>query len=465
MDMSLASLSPIPPDAPLPAGHPVATGGEGGFAALLLRAAVRVPEIDPAAALPGTAPEEAAASPAAILVAEPPSARAPEETGQAGPAGLEPQDHSVSLPLQAMGGMPLPVPPTQAEAPQPPADSQPPVAAGEAARPGISPPLATALSAQAPDAAGEDGDAPGARDKAMLRAVAAAPAGVAPASALDEEAAAARPAEGSVAAVQDRSGQPSRPEALPAASASASAGAGGTVPPGLPWRPEPTRPDGPPPGMSDMGGPAASPLPEPDHANPALGKEGRPSGSAAPPMDAAIPSSVQATYGAMPQPVQGPAPAATAPPAPAEASTPPPRLVPAPPVRQLAPVCIALALGPGQAPRLTVALEPEELGRVEIRIERDAEGEATAVQVTAARPETLALLQRDARELDRALQQAGIPLAEGGLRFGLSGQEQPGGQGGGGGRPRRGPAPPAERSPEPPVRPPAAAHSLLDIAI
>jgi Meckel syndrome type 1 protein len=132
-------------------------------------------------------------------------------------------------------------------------------------------------------------------------------------------------------------------------------------------------------------------------------------------------------------------------------------------------VAIALALGPGQAPRLTVALEPEELGRVEIRIERGAEG--NAVQVLAERPETLALLQRDARELDRALQGAGLAVGDGGLRFGLSGEERPhGGRAppgsGGGGRPRRGGPAPADGIPGAVgARPPAASLSLLDIAV
>ncbi|TDG02593.1 flagellar hook-length control protein FliK, partial [Paracraurococcus ruber] len=100
-------------------------------------------------------------------------------------------------------------------------------------------------------------------------------------------------------------------------------------------------------------------------------------------------------------------------------------------MRQLAPIAIALALGPGRTPRLTVALEPEALGRVEIRIEREAGGETSAVRVLAERPETLALLQRDARELDRALGQAGVAVAEGGLRFDLAGGDRPaGGEGG-----------------------------------
>lgn len=153
---------------------------------------------------------------------------------------------------------------------------------------------------------------------------------------------------------------------------------------------------------------------------------------------------------AAPPPVQAPPPARAAP--------------PPPPARQVAQVTIALALGSGQAPRLTVALEPESLGRVEIRIERGAEGEAASVRVLAERPETLALLQRDARDLDRALSQAGVTVAEGGLQFGLSS----GGSGQQGGQPRSGAGGwagweavlPAETH-----RPGTASLALLDIAV
>jgi flagellar hook-length control protein FliK len=117
-----------------------------------------------------------------------------------------------------------------------------------------------------------------------------------------------------------------------------------------------------------------------------------------------------------------------------------------------------------------VALEPEELGRVEIRVERGgAEGEGSTVRVVAERPETLALLQRDARQLDRALQGAGIALAEGAMQFSLSGGEGraagDGAKNSGGGGARRDRA----VAPEPtlqPARPPrAAGPNPLDRAI
>lgn len=78
---------------------------------------------------------------------------------------------------------------------------------------------------------------------------------------------------------------------------------------------------------------------------------------------------------------------------------------PTPPTRQLAPVLVSMALGRGDD-TLTIALDPVELGRVEVSISQGKE--AGQVRIVAERPETLALLQRDQRELDRALSQAGL---------------------------------------------------------
>ncbi|WP_043362832.1 flagellar hook-length control protein FliK [Belnapia sp. F-4-1] len=143
---------------------------------------------------------------------------------------------------------------------------------------------------------------------------------------------------------------------------------------------------------------------------------------------------------------------------------------PPPPARQVAQVTIALALGQGRAPRLTVALEPESLGRVEIRIERGADGDAASVRVLAERPETLALLQRDARELDRTLAQAGVVVASGGMQFGLSGgqggatqDQRPQQQGGGQGRDQGGGQAPLALAG--PVQTTLNALSILDIAV
>ena len=127
-------------------------------------------------------------------------------------------------------------------------------------------------------------------------------------------------------------------------------------------------------------------------------------------------------------PVPAPALPGLAPAAPEASSA--PRLMPrVAPAEQVAPIAIALALGGGAEGRITVSLDPVELGRVEVTVERV--GEAARVQVAAERPETLALLARDGASLDRALGGAGIG-GDGGrsISFSLLGTDA-GGQGAG----------------------------------
>lgn len=119
---------------------------------------------------------------------------------------------------------------------------------------------------------------------------------------------------------------------------------------------------------------------------------------------------------------------------PATSSAPPP--APPPPMRQVAQLAVALAFSPGTG-SFRLALEPVELGRVEITVRR--EGDAHRVLVMAERPETLALLQRDRLELDRALVQSGLVVEEGGIGFSLaSGQGSGAGEWGGQGWERQG---------------------------
>jgi hypothetical protein len=116
-----------------------------------------------------------------------------------------------------------------------------------------------------------------------------------------------------------------------------------------------------------------------------------------------------------------------------------PRMAPA---EQVAPVAIALSLGGGKDGRIALILDPAELGRVEVTVERV--GDAARVHVAAERPETLALLARDGAALDRALGGAGIGT-EGGRSLGFSllggdagGQPMGGGPQDGGRRPGQG---------------------------
>jgi flagellar hook-length control protein FliK len=73
--------------------------------------------------------------------------------------------------------------------------------------------------------------------------------------------------------------------------------------------------------------------------------------------------------------------------------------------------------------RISIKLHPAELGRIEVKLENASDGTLRAV-ISAERSETLDLLQRDARGLERALQEAGVKTDSGSLNFNLRGQNQ-----------------------------------------
>ncbi|AZU04909.1 flagellar hook-length control protein [Glycocaulis alkaliphilus] len=66
-----------------------------------------------------------------------------------------------------------------------------------------------------------------------------------------------------------------------------------------------------------------------------------------------------------------------------------------------------------------IRLDPPELGRVQVRLEIGADRSVQAM-LTAEKPEALAELQRNARELEKALADAGLDLGENGIGFALS---------------------------------------------
>ncbi|SDD96537.1 flagellar hook-length control protein FliK [Rhodospira trueperi] len=70
--------------------------------------------------------------------------------------------------------------------------------------------------------------------------------------------------------------------------------------------------------------------------------------------------------------------------------------------------------------RITIKLHPETLGRVEVKLDFGSDGRVSA-QVTVDKSETLDLLQRDVRGLERALNDAGLRTENGGIQFGLRG--------------------------------------------
>jgi hypothetical protein len=75
---------------------------------------------------------------------------------------------------------------------------------------------------------------------------------------------------------------------------------------------------------------------------------------------------------------------------------------------QIAPVMVSMGQVHDGAHRLTLRLNPVELGLVEIRIDRPSDAPAQ-VRIIVERPETLTLLLRDQTQLERALDQAGLP--------------------------------------------------------
>lgn len=70
------------------------------------------------------------------------------------------------------------------------------------------------------------------------------------------------------------------------------------------------------------------------------------------------------------------------------------------------------------AQSFTLQLKPERLGTVDVKLDLDAKGRATASFV-ADRPETLALLRQDAHHLVKSLNDAGVNADAGSLNFSL----------------------------------------------
>lgn len=73
--------------------------------------------------------------------------------------------------------------------------------------------------------------------------------------------------------------------------------------------------------------------------------------------------------------------------------------------------------------KITIRLSPAELGRIDVRLDFGPDGRIQAV-FAADRAHTVDLLQRDARELERALQDAGLRADSGSLSFSLRGEQQ-----------------------------------------
>ena len=120
------------------------------------------------------------------------------------------------------------------------------------------------------------------------------------------------------------------------------------------------------------------------------------------------------------------------------------------------PVEIAAAARAGKT-RFDISLDPIDLGRIDVRINVDRNGQVTS-HLTVEKPETLQMLRQDAPQLQRALDDAGLKTGSNGLSFSLRDQNSSGQNSGqnndNGGNARR--LISAKKTPSPP-RPSAAA--------
>lgn len=75
--------------------------------------------------------------------------------------------------------------------------------------------------------------------------------------------------------------------------------------------------------------------------------------------------------------------------------------------------------------RFEIRLDPAELGRIDVRIDVDRNGQVTS-HLTVEKPETLSMLRQDAPQLQRALTDAGLSTGDSGLQFSLRDQSSSG---------------------------------------
>lgn len=134
-------------------------------------------------------------------------------------------------------------------------------------------------------------------------------------------------------------------------------------------------------------------------------------GSGKPGLEAFAPASVFAHGGSAAAPLEHAVSARAADPAPANM----------PSVQQVPLAAVPVEIGAKMLAgtnRFEIRLDPEDLGRVEVRLDIDDAGGVKA-QLVVDRVETLALLQRDAKTLERAFEQAGLRPSEGGIDLSL----------------------------------------------
>jgi flagellar hook-length control protein FliK len=75
----------------------------------------------------------------------------------------------------------------------------------------------------------------------------------------------------------------------------------------------------------------------------------------------------------------------------------------------------------GGSNRFEIRLDPPELGRIDVRLDIDRSGNVTS-RLVVEKAETLDVLRRDAHQLERALQDAGLKTSDNSLQFSLRDQ-------------------------------------------
>lgn len=157
---------------------------------------------------------------------------------------------------------------------------------------------------------------------------------------------------------------------------------------------------------------AAPPTAVPDQSGGAASTNGASAWAAddsasAGPASAVHPSDANAVLaGSAAVPTSATTPAETVAPSAAVASSPAAQAEPA--AQQVSAALLSMGRSADGSQHVTLRLQPAELGQVEIRIDRPVDSPAR-VDIAVQRPETMTLLLRDQPQLQRALDQAGIP--------------------------------------------------------
>ncbi len=120
-------------------------------------------------------------------------------------------------------------------------------------------------------------------------------------------------------------------------------------------------------------------------------------------------------------------------------TTAPQAVYPHPATQQIAAV-LTKQVGENDSTALTLRLDPPELGRVAVKLEFSSKDKTVKAVISADKPETYMLLQRDSHVLQRSLHDAGLDTGSNGLTFELSQDgsafgQQNRGQGGSGNTP------------------------------